>query len=342
MTSLAPRTHVKVVYEGVDISKDVSKDLLSISYVDNDGGKADDISLVLKNDHGLWSGPWKPTKGDSISATIITEDDSGVKRLNCGTCQIDKLKLAGHPSTFEIGGVSVPSVTTIRRTQKSRAWENVRLSEICADIAKNGELELVFQPNPEGAPFDNRDPLYDRRDQRDESDLAFLNRLCTDEGFSLKVTDQQLVVYDQEIMSYQGPVFTFVLGTDWVLSYDFEEGLIETYKKAVVEYNDPSEGVLNKLEYEDPSIERGQTVKIVRRTESIEEAERIAKAELKKRNRKKVTCNLTVVGRTDLVSGSTVYLSGFGAFDGKYYVQKSEHRVQNGYTVSLELTFVGG
>jgi len=330
-----------VQYEGIENTQDVSKDLLSISYTDNEGGKADDVSLVLKNDHGLWSGPWKPTKGDSITATIITEDDSGVKELNCGTCQIDKLKLAGPPSTFEIGGVSVPSVTTIRRTKKSRAWENVRLSEICSDVAKTGDLELVFQPNPEGVPFDNSDPLYDRRDQRDETDLAFLNRLCTDDGFSLKVTDRQLVVYDQEIMAFQAPVLTYTLGSDWVLSYSFEEELIETYKKAVVEYNDPSEGVLNKFEYEDPSIERGQTVKIVRRTESIEEAERIAKAELKKRNRKKITCSLSVIGRTDLVSGSTVYLASFGAYDGKYYVQKSEHSVQSGYTVSLELTFVG-
>lgn len=338
--SLAPRTHVQVVYEGVDITKDISKDLLSLSYTDNEGGKADDISLTLKNNHGLWSDAWLPSKGDSITTTIIKENDEGVSTLSCGSCEIDEIELSGPPSVIEIKGVSVPLSSTIRRTKKSRAWENVRLSEICTDVANTGGVELVFQPNPANADFENKDPLYERRDQRDETDLLFLKRICEDEALSLKLTDQQLVVYDQNIMQAQSPVVNFSLGEDWILNYKFNTQASEVFKTAIVQYNDPKSGSLNKFVYEDASVEKGQTLKIVRRTESVEEAERVAKAALKKINRQETTAILTVVGRVDLVSGITVNLFGFGKFSGKYYVEKSEHTVQNGYTVSLEMTFV--
>lgn len=339
--SLERRTHVKVVYEGVDITADVSKDLVAFRYTDNEGGQADDISLTLKNNHGLWSGAWKPTKGDSVTATIITEDDSGSKSLSCGSCEIDKLKFAGPPSLFEIGGVSIPLSNTVRRTKKSRAWEAVRLSEICTDVSNTAGVDLIFQPNPAGAEVESTDPLYNRRDQRDESDLSFIKRLCDDEGLSVKMTDQQLVIYNQDTMAYQDPSVTFTLGESNVVSYDFEEELIELYNKAIVSYSDPRTGNLNTFEYTDSSITNGQTLKIIRRTESSQEAERIAKAALSTKNRRKITCNLVCVGSVSLVSGITVYLSGFGDYDGKYYVQKCEHNVQNGYTSSLEMIYVG-
>ena len=339
--SLAPRTHVKVIYEGVDISRDVSKDLLSLSYVDNEGGKADDIRLKLKNNHGYWSDPWLPAKGDTVTVFIITESDQGVKELNCGSCQIDTIRFSGPPSIVDLSGMSVPFNTTIRRTKKSRAWESVRLSEIASDIAEAGGVELVFQPNPAGADEQNTNPIYDRRDQREEADLAFLKRLCDDEGFSLKLTDRQLVIYDQSIMEFQPPSVHFELGENNILSFEFETQASDIYKKAIVQYKDPAEGVVNTFEYIDPAIQSGQELRIVRRTESPEEAERIAKAELKKKNRLETTAKLSVVGRVDLVSGVTVTLGGFGKFSGKYYVQKSEHKVENGYTTTMDLSFVG-
>lgn len=338
--SLAPRTHVEVIYAGVDITRDISKDLLSLNYTDNEGGTADDISLKLKNNHGLWSGAWFPQEGDALEVTIITERESGVKRLSCGRCEIDEIELSGAPSVIDIKGVSVPLDTTVRRKKKSRAWENVRLSEIATDIANTGKLELLFQPNPAGAQVEAPDPLYDRRDQRDETDLQFLQRICFDEGLSLKCTSDQLVVYDVSVMEFQDPVIVFELGKSNILSYRFTTQAHNVYKSCTVEYTDPQTGLVNKFTYTDPKITNGQEFKIVRRATSIEEAEREAKAAIQKKNRLKVTGQLAVVGSTELVSGITIEIKGFGKFDGKYYVSKSDHAVGSGYTVSMDINKV--
>lgn len=338
--SLAPRTHVQVIYAGVDITRDISKDLLSVTYTDNEGGTADDISLRLKNNHGLWSGAWFPQEGDAIEVTIITERDSGVKRLPCGRCEIDEIELSGAPSTVDIKGVSVPLDTTVRRKKKSRAWENVRLSEIATDIAGTAQLELLFQPNPAGADVETPDPLYDRRDQRDETDLQFLQRLCADEGLSLKCTSSQLVVYDVSTMEVQAASVIFELGKSNILSYRFTTQAHNVFKTCVVEYSDPQTGEVNKFRYSDPGITAGQEFKIVKRASSIEEAERMAKSAIKKKNRLKVTGQLVVIGSTDLASGITIEIKGFGKFDGKYYVSKSEHSVGSGYTVSMDINKV--
>lgn len=332
--SLAPRTHVEVIYEGVDISRDVSTDLVAMTYTDNEGGKSDDISLTLKNNHGRWSGPWLPVEGDQITVTIIKETDKGVERLRCGVCTIDELRYAGKPSTLEINAVSVPIDKTIRRQKKSRAWENVRLSEIAGDVAGTGDLELLY--------LIENDPLYERKDQRDESDLQFLQRICDDNGFNLKVTDAQLVIYDPVKREQEPPVKTFYQHSSNVLSYEFETQAHDICKTVIVEYSDPKTGELNEFTYNVPGIEQGETYKITQRTESIAEAERLAVAKANEKNRRKVKGTLTVVGETDILSGVNIQLLEFGGFDGVYYVNKAEHNVGSGYVVSLEINRGGG
>src|SRR5690606_25054093 len=51
------RTWVELQYNGAMITHDIAPDLLGFTYTDNEPGKADDISITLKNDHGKWSGP---------------------------------------------------------------------------------------------------------------------------------------------------------------------------------------------------------------------------------------------------------------------------------------------
>lgn len=332
--ALVNRTHVQVLYEGTDISRDVSKDLLSLTYTDNEGGKSDDLSLKLKNDHGRWNRAWYPEEGATIEATIIKETDEGTERLSVGRLTIDEIEVMGAPSTIDIRGVSVPINNTIRRTAKSRAWENVRLSEIAADVAGTGELSLEFL-----APTD---PLYDRRDQHDETDLQFLQRLATDEGYRLKVTNQQLVLYDITEQQGSSTIDTYNLYQGRVLSYSLKSQAHTVYKTATVEYKDPDTGEVNTYTYTDPNVQAGGEFKIVKRAESIAEAERMARAELQNANRLKVSGTLTVLGSVKLVSGVTIDLAGFGRYNGKYYVNTAEHSVSSGHTVRLEINLVEG
>lgn len=116
------RSFVEIIYNGVDISRDISGDLIGFSYTDNESGKADDISISLKDDDGLWADDWYPSTGDTIECTIVKIDQAGAQaRLPLGAFSIDDLESSDNGGQiFSINAVSVPVDASIRR-QKSRA-----------------------------------------------------------------------------------------------------------------------------------------------------------------------------------------------------------------------------
>ena len=66
-------------------------------------------------------------------------------------------------------------------------------------------------------------------------------------------------------------------------------------------------------------------------------AQQLAKNKLRKANKHENTGSLTLVGDPRLVAGVTLTLVNFGAFDGKYIVEKARHKVGGGYTLQIEL-----
>lgn len=320
------RTRLQLIYEGTDISQDIATDFISFDYTDNEHGKADDISIDLKDNKGLWTGAWFPGKGDSITATII---DEGHSALYCGKFNIDELSASGPPQKFTIKGVSIPLSKSIRRKAKNKAWESVVLSTIVREIAVTGGLQLIFDVET--------DPTYERIDQREESDLAFLQRLCESEGFNLKITDSQIVVFDQA--KYESsPIYrTIVQGVDDIISWSFESQAYDLYKECLVTYYDPKTETNIESTFLAPGITSGMSAKITKRAATYAEAERIAKAELRRRNKNEVKGSLTLPGDTGIISGVNLQLIGWGAYQGKYIIEKAAHSVTNGYTTKMDL-----
>ena len=64
--------------------------------------------------------------------------------------------------------------------------------------------------------------------------------------------------------------------------------------------------------FTDDNVIRGMTAKILERVPNFAEAERLVKAELRKRNKHEVTGDITLVGDTTLIAGLTVTVVGFG------------------------------
>lgn len=61
----ARRTVVKLYFKGADISKELSKYLLSLSFTDKEEDETDDISLSLDDREGKWIKDWLNTSKDS-------------------------------------------------------------------------------------------------------------------------------------------------------------------------------------------------------------------------------------------------------------------------------------
>lgn len=352
---------------GTSVTQDILPDLLSFTYDDKETNEADEISLTLKDPTGKWASKWKPDGGEVVRAYIAsgTVDGKKGRELFCGKFFVDSLRTSGSPRVFEMRAVSIPLNTPIRRKMVTKAWEKKTLKGIAQEIATAAKVKLLFDSQ------DN--PSYDRQDQKAESNLRFLSRLCEDAGLSIKVTDSQIVIFDQAFYEKKKPVKTLKLGVSDILSWDFESQQSETYKTCTVSWRDPkkkqkgSSGgynmdlekgdsgddpeydmdlqkvkkkvnvAVNTYTYTDPNVEdNGQEYQVKKRAASLDEAKRIAKATLRKLNLRSVTGGLSLVGDTSLVAGVVVELKGFGSFDGRFYIESASHSVStSGYVTSI-------
>lgn len=354
---------------GTSVTQDILPDLLSFTYDDKETNEADEISLTLKDPTGKWASKWKPDGGEVVRAYIAsgTVDGKKGRELFCGKFFVDSLRTSGSPRVFEMRAVSIPLNTPIRRKMVTKAWEKKTLKGIAQEISTAAKVKLLFDSQ------DN--PSYDRQDQKAESNLRFLSRLCEDAGLSIKVTDSQIVIFDQAFYEKKKPVKTLKLGVSDILSWDFESQQSETYKTCTVSWRDPkkkqkgSSGgynmdlekgdsgddpeydmdlqkvkkkvnvAVNTYTYTDPNVEdNGQEYQVKKRAASLDEAKRIAKATLRKLNLRSVTGSLSLVGDTSLVAGVVVELKGFGSFDGRFYIESASHSVStSGYVTSISV-----
>lgn len=329
----ARRSNITLKYSGVDITKYISEDLLSFQYTDNASGNADDISITLKDEKAKWLNDWFPEKGDSISAVINTinwlkNGDNG--SLNCGSFIVDEPEYSGPPRIMTLKAISTPSNTNFTSTAKSKSWEKIRLSAIANNIADSAGLDLFFDVPS--------DPLYTRKDQSETSDMNFLADLCKSEGFGFKVTDNKIVIYDETKYEQQASVITLSASSGLINSYNFKTSLTNTsYAGCRIKYRNAKKGKVIDYLYTIKDITDSDKIyEINSIVTSYDEAVRLAKKKLREVNKKQCTATLNVFGDLRYVGAVCVDLSEFGAFSGKYFVDKATHNFL-GYNVDLEM-----
>ena len=110
------------------------------------------------------------------------------------------------------------------------------------------------------------------------------------------------------------------------------------------DYRAQKNPAINYYRYTDPSVDSsGQEYRLRKRVTSKAEAERLAKATLRKVNLRRVTGSLTLIGDPSLLAGCVIACEGFGSFDGNFIIESSSHDVSgSGYTTSLQLRRVNG
>lgn len=357
-TGYARRAYPKVIYNKVDISEALKPYLKSMEYTDMLTGQADDLQLTLEDRDGLWLEAWFPDKGATLTASILTQywtaPTEAEKELPLGLFEIDEIECSAIPSETKIKAVSVPNNTTLRGEGRTRSWEGYTIQKIAQDIANNAGMQLNFSSK------DN--PTLERVEQTEQSDLAFLDKLCQDNGLSLKVTDNQIVIFDMADMEATEPSLIFVRptmkGLDTSVSIDvnsndmnsestlkrlkptswrFTSSVRDVYKSCTVEHSQGKKKAKISATFTDPNKTEGKILLVKKDVKSVEEAERMARKELREKNKDEVTGSITCMGDTDLSAGLTVTVKGFGKFDGKYILSQVKHSLGSGYTCSVDL-----
>lgn len=343
-------TDVGVSFDGVDISIPINSNLLTFSYTDNEEDEADDLQIKLHDRAGQWLQKWlnesvqaaaygitDSTKGLSITAGIKKHYPSGkVIKTDCGVFELDSVKAEGPPSGITIKGTSLPYAGGIRTDERDKSWENYTLSGIGAEIAGKASLGFLFDsPN---------NPSFSRVEQAKQTDIAFLQTLCHENGLSLKVSMGKLIIFDQAKYEKLEP-YTNIVWTDGSYtkySLTTQEGEVH-YDECRVRYYHPIkkelfEGSAQAEDYDGEASDHTVCEITTRPVESNAEAKSLAAYILRMHNKYEKKCVFTMVGNPMLGAGLTVQLMGFGMWDEKYIIKQCKHEVsQNGYTTKLTL-----
>ncbi|ABO49750.1 phage late control D family protein [Desulforamulus reducens MI-1] len=328
------RAHLELSYNGINISADLQPHLINWTSTDNLSGQADDIQITLEDRARLWIGDWMPDKGATLKAKIVQENKKFAntkESLDLGTFEIDEVENNYPPSTVSMKGISIPESSSLKGEAKNKAWEKTKLSVIAKDIANGSGVKLFYDTSD--------DPDYDRMEQTQESDLAFLTRLCNDAGLCLKVTGTQINIFDEQKYEQQPPITRIMVGEGFIKGYRCRTTLNGLYKSCRVEYYDANKKQTIKFVFTPPNPPKtGRVLVINERVTSVQEAERLAKKRLRQANREGMTVSLDLMGDVRFAAGVTVRLVGFGVFDGNYIIIQAAHSQQGGgYETKLEL-----
>ncbi len=427
--TLARRTEVRLYFKDVDISKDLSKYLLSLSFTDKEEDETDDISISLDDREGNWIKDWLNTnrtatkevtttgeikegnivqfkgggvyissmavestvirgasrcmctivnnneppyhlisqdrenvygwvnasdvegetitttqtskvsekrafKGTEIHAMVIQKNvcsDGKDKVLDCGVFEIDSVNYTGPPQKLTINATSISYKTQLRQTKHNKVWENITLKNIAGRMAEKSGMELLY--------LSNFNPVFERKEQINMTDIVFLQKMCKMAGISLKVTSNTIVLFDALDYEEKAEVKNIEAGEGNIISYNFTTKTADTsYSSCHVIYTNPNTKETIEATYTPANANSDdQKLEVKQKVSSVAEAYELARKSLRARNKKETTAEFTLMGDVDYVAGITVCVHGYGEFDGKYIVEQATHTITGGYKVQIKL-----
>lgn len=144
----ARQARVQIAFDGIDVSKNISDDLISLRYTDSEDDEADDLQLTLQDRDAKWLTTWLDdaliaqlntevragkSKGLSITGSILCDNwtkPGEVLRLDCGKFALDDNGASGPPSQITLKSASLPDYKGYHREKPElgkrpavRRWE---------------------------------------------------------------------------------------------------------------------------------------------------------------------------------------------------------------------------
>ena len=331
---IARNTSLDLVYEKTNITEDLRPHLKGWSYTDNLSGQSDDLQITLEDREHLWMGDWYPEHGAKLTATMKRTNwisENKTKEFPLGVFEIDEIENNYPPSEVTIKALSVFQSTALKGEDKNRAWEKTKLSVIANDIASDAGMELYYDVV--------NDPEYDRKEQTEEQDLPFLQKLCNDSGLALKVSDSQIIIFDEAEYEQADPVLTIDFKASQIKKWRGRGTIDDTYSSVRVTYRSPKGRVKMDHTYTPPNPPAVGRVLVIReRFDNESEAERIAKKALREKNSKAWNMSMTILDDLQISASQNITMKNFGKYDGKWIVTQAVHGQSNsGDETSLQL-----
>ncbi|MEI6856794.1 hypothetical protein [Psychrilyobacter sp.] len=334
------RSYIKVKYAGTDITGDISAYLKSFTYTDN-LDKGDTISLSLLGDK--WIKEWVILKGDKLEVEIgvINWKKEGDNRiLKCGVFSIDDIAFSGVPDTIKISAISIDISKDIKGVKKDKIWHNISLKRIAQDIANDASMELFY---------DCKDiSIYSQVEQVKESDLQLLSRICKENGASLKISLEKIIIFQEDEYENKEPLIH--LDKSDLINYELQCEDIDRYDGCEVTFYDPALGELLEGKFEAPEselygIKTGKIMyenidtSVTGTTKEEKESFLVGKAKnmLRDKNKNETKIKVSDMGDPSYLAGNTVKVTGFGIYDDIYLITSVTHTIDPGYKCNFEI-----
>ena len=334
----ARRSYVNIIYEGKDITGALTPYIRSVSYTDN-LDKTDTATFSLMGDK--WIKEWPVMKGDKfqLKINIINWNYEGDNRtLSCGTFTVDEIRFSGAPDLITVCGNSLDITKELRGVSKDRTWENISLKEIAQEIANKYSMNLFYDCDEEF--------IYEKVDQIKESDSQLLSRLAGEQGFKIKITSEQLIIFDEK--KYEDRETIAVFSKDNLTNYEIQCDDLDVYDACEITFYDPDLGKQIKGRYEAPAsyFYKARTGKVYHKNidtgvvgKTKEEKEKHLKERARKllrnKNRNETQIRVEKMGDPDYLAGLTAKVSEFGRYDGIYLITSVIHSLESGYKCSI-------
>lgn len=327
---LGKQNRAVIKYNNKDISESLERFLLSLDFNEQMSNQADDFNISLEDALRLWSGDWFPEKGAILDVSLISKTDTKEESFPLGKFEIDEIEINGMPTVANIKAVSIPDASGLRGVDKNKAWEKVNLSKIAQDIADVAGMTLVFSADS--------DPLIERAEMTGESYLDFLLKLCNDNGLSLKISNLNIAIFEEYKYEQEEATATIDFKqNERIKSYSFRSKLRDVYKACHVKYQDSSTKTLYEATFTAPDKQTGQTLEINKQVTSIAEAEKLAKQELRNKNKDEITGEIEIETAIFYYASQTINIKNCGVFNGKYIITAVSYSISNGMNVRLSV-----
>lgn len=321
------RPRYEVLYNSANITQDITRFLLALTYTDCVQGKSDGLDIELEDTDLIWQNDWFPAKGDTLEVRIGYDEIL----VPCGLFEIDEVEISGPPDRLSVRALAA-GITKALRTKASAAYEGQTLRRIAEQVAARtgltvtGTIEAV---------------TIERATQHRETDLQFLCRLSKEYGHVFSVRAGQLVfsrIYELE----EGSAVVRLSRTD-LTSYELRDKTASTFARSRVRYHDPrTQAVVESTVEAQQSETSADTLATWVKAESQQQADEIARSILHNANTKTAEGSITVEGSPYLLAGSNIELVGLGALSGVYHIEESQHSLSpNGYITSCQVKRVG-
>ena len=148
--------------------------------------------------------------------------------------------------------IAIPLDGNIRDQKNTKAWEKITLKELVNQIAVLHQMNVEIHADNE---------YYERLDQENETDLAFVNRVIKETGLSMKISDDTIIIFDDDNIKDNEAIEKFNIRDSRIRSFSLKKKNKGIYNKVEVSYYDPDKKKLIREVMTKEELEKRNEVK---------------------------------------------------------------------------------